>query len=522
MKKTPAKKVSKLAKVLPAKKSDWEFDLGGKIFTGIGAIAIIIGFAYLLRYAFENDLITEPVRILLGALGGALLLLIGQKTHSKYALYSHIVTASGLTMWYLTAYASTGLYHLVDWKISLLGMIATAAFGAWLALKENSMGLAALAAAGAYVAPTFFDPTDSQTLFWFSYFSIINAMTIFLAIKKQWKPMISLTLAAQILLVGTWMLQYFAPGQWLILSIHNALFIAMILGAYCIFDRTEKGEIKEGFDDILPIVGASIFSSIIFVSIAVQSGADAWKGLGALLLGLVCMALSTRLKRFTSTLLYTGLFLLTVFAPMQLEVLPASLTWSALLVLGVPFSIRSNKDGIRYVLYMIFVFNLISIFTLSGDVTASFWDQRTLGEMPFIVATLCMTGAFLPRVNVRDENNFLKIIFITISLMALGLLNRKWSYVEAPSLHQLGTSGSWALYALVILAMGVFRKSAIMRKTGILILSVVILKIFLVDSQSFDTLYKFVAYFSLGIILLGVGFVYERYKQDIKSFVKGD
>jgi len=526
MKKTPAKKVptsTKLsAKNLPVKKSNWEFDLGGKIFTGIGAIAIVIGFAYLLRYAFENNLITEPVRILLGVLVGALLLFIGQKTRSKTTLYSHIITASGLTLWYLTAYAATGLYNLVDWKISAVGMLITAALGTHLALKEDSLGLAALATTGAYLVPTFLDPIEGNAIVWFSYLTIINAMTFFLATRKQWKPLLHLAFAAQILLLGTWMMEYFAAEQWPILSIHNALFIAMMLGAYCVFDRTEKGEIKEKLDDILPIAGSSIFSSVIFVSIAVQSGAENWKALGALLIGLACMILSTRLKRFTSTFLYTGLFLLLGFGPLQLEDLAMSLTWSALMLAGVPFALRSKKDGLRYIVYVLFVANLIASFMLSNSTATGFWDERSIAQISFIIAALCMSVAFLPKVK-EEEGAFLKAMFVGTSLMALSLMGHKWmEYAETSSVEQLGVSGMWALYALSILALGAVKKLSILRQTGIGILSLVILKVFLVDSQSFDTLYKFVAYFSLGVILLGVGFMYERYKQDIKSFVKGD
>jgi len=47
---------------------DVEFKLGSKFFTVIGAIAVIAGVGFFVRYAFANDLISETTRIFLGIL----------------------------------------------------------------------------------------------------------------------------------------------------------------------------------------------------------------------------------------------------------------------------------------------------------------------------------------------------------------------------------------------------------------------------------------------------------------------
>src|SRR3989344_5361018 len=42
-----------------------EFALGSKVMTGIGVLALLLGVGFFLRYAFENNIISESGRVLL-------------------------------------------------------------------------------------------------------------------------------------------------------------------------------------------------------------------------------------------------------------------------------------------------------------------------------------------------------------------------------------------------------------------------------------------------------------------------
>jgi len=45
-----------------------EFKIGGKVFTGVGVVAVICAIGFFLRYAFEVNLINEFGRVALGVL----------------------------------------------------------------------------------------------------------------------------------------------------------------------------------------------------------------------------------------------------------------------------------------------------------------------------------------------------------------------------------------------------------------------------------------------------------------------
>ncbi len=64
-------------------RSDWEELIGGKLLNWIGAVALIIAVGFFLKYAFDNNWITESVRVLIGAIIGIGLLVTGVRFHKK-------------------------------------------------------------------------------------------------------------------------------------------------------------------------------------------------------------------------------------------------------------------------------------------------------------------------------------------------------------------------------------------------------------------------------------------------------
>ena len=58
-------------------REEWEAFVGGKLLNRIGALALIIGVGFFLKYAFDNNWITESMRVLLGGVVGVALLLLG-------------------------------------------------------------------------------------------------------------------------------------------------------------------------------------------------------------------------------------------------------------------------------------------------------------------------------------------------------------------------------------------------------------------------------------------------------------
>ncbi len=77
----------------------------------------------------------------------------------------------------------------------------------------------------------------------------------------------------------------------------------------------------------------------------------------------------------------------------------------------------------------------------------------------------------------------------------------------------------WLLYSLTLLIVGVLTKYKPIRLSALAFFAVTILKVFLVDSSNLAQIFRIVAFIGLGIILLVVAYIYQRYKQQINAFL---
>jgi hypothetical protein len=83
----------------------------------------------------------------------------------------------------------------------------------------------------------------------------------------------------------------------------------------------------------------------------------------------------------------------------------------------------------------------------------------------------------------------------------------------------LSLSLLWALYASVVLTVGIIRRWQPVRLGGLVLLAIPVAKLFLVDTFDLEQGFRVAAYLSLGFILLIGGFLYQRFSETIKEFL---
>jgi uncharacterized membrane protein len=73
----------------------------------------------------------------------------------------------------------------------------------------------------------------------------------------------------------------------------------------------------------------------------------------------------------------------------------------------------------------------------------------------------------------------------------------------------------WLLTAVIVFACGFRMKSVMARMTAIVLMGATLVKLLAIDSRTFTTVQKLVAYLVLGVLLLVISFFYQKYKQRI-------
>lgn len=78
--------------------------------------------------------------------------------------------------------------------------------------------------------------------------------------------------------------------------------------------------------------------------------------------------------------------------------------------------------------------------------------------------------------------------------------------------YKLGLSILWGVYALLLIGIGIYQNKKHLRIGAIALFAITLLKLFLYDLTSLDTISKVIVFISLGVLLLLISFLYTKYK----------
>jgi uncharacterized membrane protein len=153
---------------------------------------------------------------------------------------------------------------------------------------------------------------------------------------------------------------------------------------------------------------------------------------------------------------------------------------------------------------------MIAAFALSAWLYAK--SEIVEGEERFgVIPVLIVVANLLALVAFSAEawGHYEKII------SAMDFTADNFRYDQLRDLHlaqQLSLSVIWTIYGGVMLTIGIVRRSQLLRIMALLLLSLTILKVFFVDLSSLEKLYRIISFIVLGVILLAVSFLYQRFR----------
>lgn len=101
------------------------------------------------------------------------------------------------------------------------------------------------------------------------------------------------------------------------------------------------------------------------------------------------------------------------------------------------------------------------------------------------------------------------ILVYTLSDELFNILNLTHSN---ENLYKFGLTILWSVYSLIIIVYGIWKKNKALRWGGITLFGVAIVKLIIYDSASLGTISKTILYMSLGVLLLIISFLYNKYK----------
>jgi uncharacterized membrane protein len=173
-----------LAKAFNAGK-DWL--LGGNTVLRVGVVLLFLGLAFLLRYATEGVVVPVELRYASVAASAVALLALGWWLRLRNPSYALMLQGTGVAVLYLTVFAAMRLHPLLDASAALALLVLVTLFSAILAVKQNALALAAVAALGGFAAPILTSTGSGNHVALFSYFALLNTGILAIAWFKTWR-----------------------------------------------------------------------------------------------------------------------------------------------------------------------------------------------------------------------------------------------------------------------------------------------------------------------------------------------
>ena len=170
--------------------STLESFIGENLFSKIGIIILILGIGLGVKYAIDQNLVNQVMRVVLGYVAGFGLLGLAFWLFNKYRNYSAVLASGGLATLYYTTFVAFNYYQIFP-QLGAFGiMLAITLAAVYVATVYDLEIIAVIGQVGAYAIPLLLSDKTGDERILFSYVLIINLGIMFLSFKKNWKRLL--------------------------------------------------------------------------------------------------------------------------------------------------------------------------------------------------------------------------------------------------------------------------------------------------------------------------------------------
>lgn len=163
--------------------------------------------------------------------------------------------------------------------------------------------------------------------------------------------------------------------------------------------------------------------------------------------------------------------------------------------------------GLQSSYYGLFLFNLPTWLILCS--------LSAIAAMAYLGKDVIISGRKL------KVPGLLKALFLILLWLGLSPENQHFFLLQEMdfflSPEQLSLSAIWIVYALALFVAGIRRKNRYYRYASLGLMVFVVIKAFLIDLSNLATIFKILLFIVLGLILLGISYVYQKKKEVLQS-----
>ena len=367
--------------------------LEGRLLAVVGGVALLLGAVFFLSLAFSRGWITEPLRVLIGLVVGAGLLVLGELSFTRLrGTLGHVLVAVGLATVSRALLAATRLYQLVPVEYGLLGAFVAAVAAAAMAVRHESQLVAAFGLIAVLASPPVLGASPTIVTLLFVAATLVGTTGVALFRTWVWLPPLAFVLAGPQLASYITGVPPVAEG------------LVTIAGFWLVNVIAAGGEETRHATDRLRTTTVTLLLAdaafTMWAGFAILSGPqETWRGtflaimaVSHLALGLLFLVRNGDRHPFGLVVAATGVATLTMAVPVQFGGPPVPIAWAAEAVALAWVAVLRRHPysaGVSVLLAILALGHLVAIEYSPTDLAAGFGRS-----IPF-VGPEGMTFAFM-------------------------------------------------------------------------------------------------------------------------------
>jgi uncharacterized membrane protein len=323
----------------PAETPAWLKAVKTWLFTGnlvakVGILILFIGVSFLLKYASERVSVPIELRLAGIVVADIALLVWGWRIRLTHRGLSLPIQGGALAIMMLVTFGAFRIYHLIPSGLAFGLLFVLTIFTCLLAVLQNAFWLATFGIVGGFVSPILTSTGSGSHVALFSYYTLLNAGILAIALKRSWRALNLLGFAFTFLIGTAWGMRSYDPA---LHYLSTQLFLILFFGFYVtiavVWAMRQSLQLKAYVDATL-IFGTPLAAFGLQVSLMrnVEFG-NAFSALGfGVFYTALALALwkrrSTSLKMLVESFLALGVVFGTLAIPFALDGRWTSAAWA--------------------------------------------------------------------------------------------------------------------------------------------------------------------------------------------------
>lgn len=507
------------------REENMEIFLGGNVLGKLGILAIVLATMWFIKLAFDNQWVNESGRIYTGILlGFAIMAAAAALGRRLMRVVPAPLLGAGISVLYVSVFSAYHYYGLLEIQETFAAMVLLSAYATFLSVISNKQSLYVFGLLGAFLAPVMLSRGENSYRFLFTYTALIQAGYLWVSTRRVF------TLSGYMVLIGsavTW-------GAWSVAYMEKSNYwvpLAILIFTFVVFFARQMfvSFVHKAEDRVIDF--ALLPGSLLFLAGAgytlthhhYNSATGHFLLLCAWLL-VACILIvhrwSTKQPQSkTPSVLFPLLAyetLLIVFASITdffdgREMTFAWILFASALSLS---SVRLKKELPLVLSVLAWVLVLFRMVFIEYSMYTH-WVVLNPRFALFVAAGIGLTLTYLLHKRAPFASYVKGFAFAAMFSFIWGALLENHDAIESRHYRNLGYSYVLAAYALVFLVYGFSRNHKTLRLSGIALAGLVVAKLYFWDIWTMSRLVRIIAGFSLGIALIVLSILYQKYRERI-------